>query len=405
MSDELNENGLSLKSYQDIVDELVAGYKDIYGEDIEIDSNTADGQLINIFAQAATDLRELMQEVYNTHSPSFCRGTVQDIRFAMNNLQRLGGTFTIVPMTLKINSTVTLQGLDDDYYDVKATAYGFSDDSGAKYYLIDTTTLQKGEYVLPFRAEKMGVVNPQINSIVNPITIKKEVEGGSNNSAPTSIGVDQETDMLFALRRERAIETRAQNSVDAIRSQLLALDGVTDAYVYRHDFERYPDTVDADGIPPHYIWTIVEGGANSDIADVLYANSGGAGMKGEIPVENPTTSGQIFVSRFDRSEAHPLYIKFKLQKTVVEMNFNLEGIKQSIAEDLSYSINEFAETSKITEIIRSSIEKNGGNGVGVDVQISIDEKSWVDFILPPNKKSVFTIDPTRITIDEIEFKG
>lgn len=401
MPDILDENGLVIKTLTEIEDELKEGYRKIYGDDIDLGSNTSDGQLIGIYAQAARDLRELIREVYNSCNPDFCRGVVQDIRFKINNLTRKSGSFSIIPMTVVVTGTTTLQGLDADYSDPTATAYGATDDSGSKFYLIDTTTVTAGTYVLPFRAAEMGPINPIVGTITNPIIIKKEVSSLINDSAPTSIGALQGEDEAFALRRERSTETHAQNNVDAIRSKLLELDGVTDAYCYSHNYENYPDSIDSDGIPVGYIWPIVEGGANADIADILYANCGGAGMKGEVSVQTPTTSGQMFTSKFDRSKGVPLYISFDLQETVKDTEFDFDGIKSYIVENLKYSINEYAETSKVNEVVALSITANGGNAVGVNVKISTDGKNYKDFIPCPSKQSVFTIDASRIKITEI----
>lgn len=402
MSEGVTENGIVVKTATELETELVEGFKEIYGKDINLDSNTQDGQRIGLLVQMGADLRELAKEVYNCGNPDYCRGPVQDVRFKINNITRKGGTFTIVPITIKVKSTVTLNGLDANYNNVNATAYGASDNSGNQYFLIDTVTLEKGEHTLPFRAQKIGLVQPVIGTIVNQITIKTEVESVINNSAPTSYGVTQESDESFALRREKSPENRSQNGIDAMRSQLLELDGVTEAYVYAHDYENHPDEPDADGIKPHYIWAIVEGGANSEIATVIYANAGGAGMKGNVKLAIPTTSGQMFTTRFDRTEATPLYIRFNLQETVKGTLFDIDAIKKYIADNLTYTINELAETSKPTAMARTAIESNGGNGVPVDLEISLDGEDWKDYIPCPTKQNKFTVDTSRITITEID---
>lgn len=399
--DRLDGNGLSIKTFNDIRDQLEAGFKEIHGEDIDLGSHTSDGQVINIFAQIQTDLRELIREIYNTLTPEYCRGAIQDIRYRINHLRRNKGTFTIVPMTITVAKTVTLQGLDADYNDVLASAYGATDDSGNKYYLIDTVTLTAGVHVVPFRAQNVGYNLPIIGTIVNPITIKSEVQSLINNSAPTSIGTAEESDEAYQLRRDRSPEFRAQNCADAMRAQLLALDGVSDAYVYEHDYENYPDTIDADGIPLHYVWPIVEGGSNADIATVLYANCGAAGLKGAVEVDTVTASGRTFTTHFDRSVAIPLYVRFDLQKTASDINIDIEAVKQYIAQSLIYKINEFADTSKPTEVSRMALESNGGGGVPVNLEVSIDGTNYTDYIPCPNKKSIFTVDTSRIDITEI----
>lgn len=399
--DKLDENGLTLKTANDIRDELVNGFKSIYGSDIILDSNTQDGQVIDIYTQMATDIREVIQNYYNSMNPDMCRGQIQDIRYRINNLFRKGGNFTIIPVTLVINKTVSLQGLDSNYNDIDATAYGVTDDSENTYYLIDSETFTAGTYVRNFRADSYGDINPVVGTVTNQQKIVTGVTSVNNASAAITVGEDEETDEEFSTRRQKSVENKSQNSNDALRSQLLDLDGVTNAFVYNHDYENYPDEDDADGIPPHYIWVIVEGGANSDIGNVIYANTSGCGTKGAITVNIPTASNQTFIAHFDRTVGVPLYIKFDLQETVKNTIFDYDAIKETIVENLSYETNEVAETSKITEAIRFSINENSGGGVPVNVEISLDGKNYKDYIPSESKLNKFTVDTTRIEFTEI----
>ena len=52
----LDANGLTIDSLEEIITALEDGYKVIYGNDINVASNTPDGQQINISAQNIFDL-------------------------------------------------------------------------------------------------------------------------------------------------------------------------------------------------------------------------------------------------------------------------------------------------------------------------------------------------------------
>lgn len=399
MADLLNDNGLTVKTANEIREDLVNGFKEVYGSDINLDSNTQDGQIIDIFTQINTDMRELAMGVYNSMNPDLVRGKLQDVRFRINNLFRKQGSFTEIPITLKLTETVTLNGLDANYYDIDASAYGFTDDSGNVYYLIDTVTLEPGEHIKLFRAKEQGDINPAIRTVVNPLTIIKGVQSGSNESGAVTIGTIEETDEEFAERRQHSLEISAQNSCDALQSQLLDIDGVTQAFVYEHDYVNYPTGIDEDGIPLHYIWVIVEGGANSDIAETIYKNTCGVGTIGDIDIEILSASKQMKTYKFDRVVSTPLYIKFTLKQTETGLVYDYDAIKDYIANNLTYDVNEFAETSKITQICAEAINVNGGCAVPVNVQISLNNTEWVNYIASTSKKHKFTVDSTRITIE------
>ena len=66
----LDVNGLQIKTFNEIKEELITSLRGIYGNDINVDSNSPDGQLVNILAQAIIDQLELIQQAYNSFDPA-----------------------------------------------------------------------------------------------------------------------------------------------------------------------------------------------------------------------------------------------------------------------------------------------------------------------------------------------
>ncbi len=397
----LGENGLSLKDYNTLLAELQNALNSIYANDgdfINFNSETPDGQLTNIITQIGSDIRELAQEIYNSFDPDKCSGVVQDSRYALNYITRNGGTFTIQNIDVIVNQTVTLQGLDGNYNDVNATSYTVSDNAGNLWYLIDTTTIQPGTSSLPFRAKNMGLVQPTIGTITTQVTTVLGVTSVINSVAPTSLGTEQETDAQFRVRRSRSTERKGQNNIDSMLSQILDLEGVSDAVTWVNTGQE----TDMTGTLPGQVWIIVEGGANSDIAETIYANSCGHLTRGAVNVKVPAISGQVFDVNFDRATPVPLYLKFDFQLFVKQDATNLSGISSYIAENLTYKLNESAETSKPTCVAKDAIEANGGGGYALNMRISANGTDWVDYIPCASLSNKFVVDITRITINMIE---
>ena len=166
--DDITFSGLQVKDNTVLVDELKRDFQDLYsinGEEINFESNTPDGQLIEILAFMGTTIREMITEVYNSCDPDKCVGAIQDNRYQINYLTRKSGSYTRQNIAITANKTVTLQGLDGSYDEPNASAYTISDNAGNIWYLIDTTTIYSGTSYLPFRAKEMGQVIPSIGTI------------------------------------------------------------------------------------------------------------------------------------------------------------------------------------------------------------------------------------------------
>jgi len=367
--DELVYTGLQTKDNEVLVSDLKTGFTNIYstnGEELNFDSNTPDGQLIELFAYAGSVIRELITEVYNSCDPDKCVGAVQDNRYQINYLTRKEGSYTIQSIAVTVNQTVELTGLDASYNEPNASAYAVSDNNGNIWYLVDSDTLTPGTHNLDFRAEQMGAVIPTVGTIINPVTIIPGVISVINNVGPTSIGVEEESDTDFRIRRQRSVTLASRNNIDAIEANLLALDGVVDVYIH----ENRTNNTDETNTPPHSIWAIVQGGANTDIANVIYENIGGAGTKGDVVVPITTASLEETEIKFDRELVTPLYIKFDLKPITELGEINIDGVKEYIGENLTYDIGEDVETSKITQVCADALLAQGGNGYALNVEIS-----------------------------------
>lgn len=399
MADTLNSSGLSVDNYNTLLANIQSDMNSIYavdGDNINFDSSTPDGQFTNILAQIGSDIREVIQEVYNSFDPDKCIGVVQDSRYSLNYLTRKGGTFTIQNIDITTDKTVTLQGLDANYNDLNAASYTVSDNAGNLWYLIDTTTLLAGTTSLPFRSQNLGLVQPTIGTITNQVTKVLGVTSVNNSVAPTTLGENQESDAEFRIRRNRSTATNGQNNYDAMLGQLLELDGVTEAQIHVNN----TSSTDSTGTAAYTVWTIVEGGANADIANIIYQNSSGLPTRGAIQVDVPSVSGQVFTTYFDRVAPVSLYIQFDLKNTNPDINVSEDAIKEYIAENLIFTSNQPAETSYVTEIASDALLNYGPGLYALNVEVSTDGTTWTDYIASTSLKNKFVIDTTRITINE-----
>lgn len=395
MADILDETGLSVKTLAEITSDLQDGLKAIYGADINLDQNSPDGQMVGIFAQSAYEIRELALSINANFDPDTAQGAILDERVSINNIQRAGGTYTIVPISVTVDRTVTLDGLDDAYNDINGIGYTVQDDAGNQFILIDTVTLTAGTTSLNFRAKDIGAVLTTTGTIINQTTIVLGVTAVNNPSAALEVGQDEETDAELRVRRQKSVALASFGYLNGLEGALLNLDGVSDAKVY----ENVTNSTDSDGIPAHGIWAIVEGGANSDIANLIYSKkSYGANMKGGVSIDIETASGSTFTAKFDRPTAESLYIRFDIQKTNPSAVFSGSSIKAAIVSSLVYKIGEYSDTATVTAAALSAIDSLGGGGVPVNAEISRDGSSWYDYLVPLTKDKQFTLSAANITI-------
>jgi|WetSurMetagenome_2_1015567.scaffolds.fasta_scaffold65259_3 uncharacterized phage protein gp47/JayE len=393
MSDTLDEDGLTLETLTELKSDLVTDFKNIYGSDINVDSDTPDGQLIGIIAQIATDIREIISNIYNSMDPDTASGSTLDQRCAINGIQRKSGTFTIVPITVATTKNAFLIGLDDSSEsvdDIPSGIFTIKDDSGNLFYLLASITTEIGSQTLSFRAADIGNVSVTAGTITTIVTVTAGISSVINDSSVTQQGVDEETDANLRVRRQLAIGKTSQGYTDSIATTISELDDVESVIVNEND----TDTEDANGIPAHSIWIVVQGGSDDDIAAAIYAKRpAGVGMKGdeEVYIERADTSEVVMY--FDRPTDVPLYIKFTLASSS-SGTIDTDIIKTDIVNNVLYDIGDSATTDTIITYLKTLSNKY----IITECRVSTDNTNWYETITAPSLKDRFTLSTANIEI-------
>ncbi len=394
MTNSIGPNGITIDNLTTIIANVAASLQGIYGPTINLDQNSADGQCVGIAAQAAEDILEFIVAVNNGFDPDQAVGVILDQRCAINYIQRQGGTYTIQPIDITVNTTVSLQGLDANFNDPNGTGYTVQDSSGNLFILQNSITLAAGTTSVNFRAQQIGVVDLPIDTINIPVTIIIGVTAVNNGSAAITVGQTQETDAQLRTRRARSPALASNGWLNGLLAAILALTGVTEAELYQNNTSATVNT-----IPKNSIWLIVAGGSSSDIANTIYNKlSGGCGMKGDVTYDIITASNALFVAKWDVPAPADLYIKFNLKRTVPAYEFAITSIQNYVANNLQYGIGAFADTSEVTVAAIAGIAAQGGGGVPIDVLISSDGINYYDYLAAPTLKSQWTLDPSNVEI-------
>lgn len=278
----IDATGIHIGSVDDFLAQLLGGgdgypgFLQIYGADINVQPNSPDGQMLNIFAQAEADISELAVQVYDSFDPDQAYGASLDRDCAYNGVIRQGGTFTQLAVAVTTSQALTLPGLDTN---PAGGAFTVQDGAGNQYSLLTTFAFIGAATIdLIFQAVKMGPVTSASNTVTVITTPQLGVTSVNNPAPPTTVGTNQETDSALRIRRSNSVANPSQGFDQGLRGGLLDIVGVTFAKVY----QNRGDTTDANGIPPHLIWVVVAApsGDNAAIAQVIYVHlNAGPGFK------------------------------------------------------------------------------------------------------------------------------
>lgn len=389
MKPEFTNTGIEIQTYQEIYDELATGYRSIYGNDINLEPNSPDGQRVAIEAQARLDLQSFALFLYTMLDPDTASGLSLNRVIKYAGITRRPSTRSQVDINVTTDRALTLPGdytIEDDLGQLWTTT---------EEVIIGSATTES----VTFFAVDFGAVEADSATITQPVTVVLGVTGVTNPLAAT-VGIDEETDEELRIRRNKSLETPTSSSAGRMFTALGSVANVTDVVVYENDSA----STDADGIPAHSLWVIIEGGTEADIVETMAKNkTGGCGLlgdeEGQYIEELTRPDGSIFTiihtMFFDRPTEIAVDVRLNVEKKAAASVIDEDLIKQKLAER-TFAI---GENIVVNDLYANVLE--GGTGF-IPTALEVDiGAGWVDDWAEAGLDEKFTIDVADITITEI----
>lgn len=334
----IDADGIHVSGYSDTLDWLIGKYKEVFGQDVYIGEETKDYQLLSIFAKCMSDIGELVVDDYNARNPNYATGESLDLLLPLVSMSRLEATASTVVLTLSgTEGTVIPEGSQ------------VVDSDGNLWSLTESVTLDsEGTGEGHAACDELGAIMAPIGTITEIATVVEGWDGVTNEVAATA-GRNLETDAELRERRKEMVSIKNNGGYDALHRAVLEIGGVTFVDIYVND----TDETDTDkGIPAHSFCTVVSGGDDDEIAEIIWKSKApGIGTAG--------TTTRIYVDQYGHSNT----IKFT------------RPTSPEVAVDITLTPLSNYDSTRCEAIIREAIKEDINNlGIGKDWSVTMAYK-------------------------------
>lgn len=281
----ITEVGITAPTYASIYAGLVAEWRSIDGADLYLDPDSQDGQRIALQALAISDANAAAIASYNTRSPASSSGEALSSVVRINGIQRAVASYSTVDLTIiGQNGTIISNGHAKDI-------------AGNKWKLPATVTIPgSGEIVVTATASELGAISAGAGDITEIATPQYGWQSVNNVYSATP-GAPVESDAELRARQKLSTAIPSLTVFEGIIGAVALLPGVSRLKGFENDTE----SVDINGITPHSISLVVDGGDSTSIANTIARKkTPGTGTHGATNVTTYDRYGQPLVVRFDR---------------------------------------------------------------------------------------------------------
>lgn len=286
------------------LDRLVAIAKARFGDDINVDPESPDGQFLGDLAEMFNDAAERGHVIYLMNSPAGAVGTALSRLMQLTGIIRKSAQFSIVAVTLGgANGTVIPNGkLFDNPDDSDLPPFEIV---GGPY-----TIGGGGTVTGQAQCTEAGPFNVSAGKLTRILDLVSGWDTVTNPSAAAP-GRLVEPDPIARVRRAESVAMPSQSMLDGLQAALANLDGVDDVVVYENATGSY----DIKGHPPHSIHVIIDGGLDADIANAIWTKASMGCTKVGSQILNVTDSqGNPQEMRWDAPVDVNVYITVQLSR-------------------------------------------------------------------------------------------
>lgn len=322
----IDANGVSVPLFTDVLTYFQEQYQILYGQDVDLDPDTQDGQWIAVIASAVNDCNETIAATYQAYSPTYAQGAGLSSVVKINGIRRLRSSF----------STVSVLCVGQAGIEIGGGLVGDDLNLQTQWQLPASVTMPpEGQIEVTATCTIPGAYTADTGTITQILTPVPGWQSVSN-PAPAVAGAPVETDAALRRRQTQSVANPSQSIVLGIQGAIENLSGVQRVFVY----ENPTGAPDVNGIPAHSMAAVVEGGDVTDIATAIaLRKTPGSPTYG-------TTSTIVYDSR-----GIPAQINF-FQLSLVPITVNitltaLAGFSAAIQQEIVNQVIEFLTTLPI----------------------------------------------------------
>lgn len=315
----LSKNGFNRPNQAEIREDLDEQQRELFGADVNLNDKSPNGIINGILSYTFAKLWELTEKVWHSSHPSQAIGKQLDYLTVFFGTQRRRSRYAMVTLTIKGTP---------NYVVPFGRLYERSDENDAQYMQLEDCVLdESGNGKVDATCVLSGYKG---NAPIGVITVQVEPDSdviSVTNETIAEGGVDEETDEELRVRLEDSHSTLGSGTINAIYSDLIAVDGVRAVKIKVNE-----KSVEVDGLPPHSIGVYTFGGNEKEIAAALMTNYTGIQFFGTTVVATEDASGTSHDIGFSKAVTKPIAVDVDVKTDSTFSTRGVNDIKNAIVK-------------------------------------------------------------------------
>lgn len=267
--------GVEVASFVQVRDALIRKYKEVYGQDIDLSTGTADGIFVNNIALMINNILQTFKTYYSNLDVNTASGIYLDNLCALANITRKPATYSSASIDItNIGTTLYKNGVKDAQGNILSyEPITFIDQAGVEWIYNNYIELEPNvtTSIIVTCSEKGAIEAPAgwINQTLEILNINV------SQSTDAIVGDDLESDDSLRNRRAQSTGVDGTTVLDSLVGSLLEISGIKDVKIYSNNTSIDQNAKDGTELNPHEVYVVLRynEGVNVDdstIGTIIY---------------------------------------------------------------------------------------------------------------------------------------
>lgn len=274
---QFNGGTLRVATFVEIRDALVRRYKEIYGNDIDVSTASADGQYINEIALIINNIVNTFAYAYDQLDPSVATGKYLDILCSYNNVQRINQSASEAELYIFNSSPAGTPALKPEFLlftDRNGQSWTWINGKKTGGELVTSFPAQEATLIQGVKCDYLGPIQALGSKFIDKNYPDQIVYTDDINKCDWSrqcpgciyqlvnynelkiwqykdaiIGNEEETDEALRSRRYQMLGNQSVSVLEGLHASLLSISGIKDVFIMNNNrpIDKYLSSPVADG--------------------------------------------------------------------------------------------------------------------------------------------------------------
>lgn len=259
---QFTKNGIYIADYQEIRSAISNRFKEIYGEDIDLATTSADGVYVETLCLLINNIMQSFKYFYSQLDVRTASGPYLDALCALSNVYRKSETNSTCSVSLTLNENAT-----ENYV---TNSISLADKNGNiwTYSSTSSITFEPGvSKSIVVTCEKPGPVKAEVGWIDR--LVSNDVTMQIQQDAEANVGSYSESDDELRARRNDSLGATGNTVLETLVGALLSINGIDDVKIYNNSSNEAITAADGTNILQHDLYVILRKKPNIEIEDSL----------------------------------------------------------------------------------------------------------------------------------------